>query len=113
MAIVEFTKDCYPYCKGDKLEMSEEEMKDADALGEQRGVGKPYKVVVRCQAGRADRGSQGCRGRPERRPRRPDLVPQTAAEANLQAPGVEAELAAEDERQAEVADKKSIQKKSK
>ena len=26
--------------------MSEEEMKDAEALGEQRGVGKPFKVAA-------------------------------------------------------------------
>jgi hypothetical protein len=107
MAIVEFTKDCYPYVTGDKLEMSEEEMKDAEALGEQRGVGKPFKVVAdekpvppveqvkaveeTVDAPRVDQ----------------NLVPQSAAEANLQAPGVEAALAAEDQREAEVAEKQS------
>src|SRR5215204_6018515 len=45
MAIVEFTKDCYPYCKGDRIELSEEEQKDVDALAKQREVSKPYKIV--------------------------------------------------------------------
>jgi hypothetical protein len=45
MAIVEFTKDCYPYCKGDRIELSEEEQKDVDALAKQREVSNPYKVV--------------------------------------------------------------------
>src|SRR3954451_23026191 len=107
MAIIEFTKDCYPYCKGDKIEMSEEEMKDADALGEQRGVGKPYKVVSDVQptdpteeVNATEESEDGARVDQ-------NLVSQTAADANLKAPGVEAALAAEDERQAEVADKKA------
>jgi hypothetical protein len=40
MAIVEFTKDCYPYCKGDRIELSEEERKDVDALA----VAHPVKI---------------------------------------------------------------------
>jgi hypothetical protein len=45
MAIVEFTKDCDLYCKGDRIELSKEEQKDVGALAEQREVSNPYKVV--------------------------------------------------------------------
>jgi hypothetical protein len=45
MAIVEFTKDCYPYCAGDRIELSEPELKDVDELARKRQVSKPYKIV--------------------------------------------------------------------
>jgi hypothetical protein len=43
--VVQFTKDCYPYCKGDTIVLSEAEVKDVDALAKRRGMSKPYKVI--------------------------------------------------------------------
>ena len=88
MAIVEFTKDCYPYCKGDRIELSEEEQKDVDALAKQREVSNPYKVVEdpkvpeSTETVKAVEEPDGERVKP--------VLPQDAAEANLSAPGVEA-----------------------
>ena len=45
MAVVEFTKDIYPYCKGDTIELSPEERADVDRYAEQHGVEDPYTVV--------------------------------------------------------------------
>jgi hypothetical protein len=93
MAIVEFTKDCYPYCKGDRIELSEEEIKDVDALAEQREVSKPYKVVEdpkvpeAVETVEAPAEPQGERVKP--------VISQDAADANLSAPGVEATAAVE------------------
>jgi hypothetical protein len=105
MAIVEFTKDCYPYCKGDRIELSEEEQKDVDALAEQREVSKPYKVVEdpkvpdSTETVKAVEEPDGERVKP--------VLPQDAAEANLAAPGVEATQAVEAERETKAATKKS------
>src|SRR5215212_3046433 len=105
MAIVEFTNDCYPYCKGDRIELSEGEMKDVDALAEQREVSKPYKLVADPEvpettaAVKAVEEPEGERVKP--------VLPQDAAEANLTAPGVEATQAVEAEREAKVVAKKS------
>jgi hypothetical protein len=104
MAIVEFTKDCYPYCKGDRIELSEEEIKDVDALAEQREVSKPYKIVEdpkvpeSSDTVKAVEAPDGERVKP--------VLPQDAAEANLSAPGVEATQAVEAEREAKAATKK-------
>src|SRR4051794_8064508 len=109
MAVVEFTKDCYPYCKGDRIELSEEEQKDVDALAKQREVSNPYKVVSDVKPSEPTEEVKVA-DEPEGERVKP-IISQDAAEANLKAPGVEAEVAAEDERQAEVAEKKA--KKSK
>jgi hypothetical protein len=104
MAIVEFTKDCYPYCKGDRIELSEEEQKDVNALAEQREVSNPYKVVEdpkvpeSTETVKAVEEPAGERVKP--------VVSQDAAEANLSAPGVEAEQAVEAEREAKATTKK-------
>jgi hypothetical protein len=104
MAIVEFTNDCYPYCKGDRIELSEEEQKDVDALAEQREVSKPYKVVEdpkvpeAAETVNAAAEPQGERVKP--------VISQNAADANLSAPGVEATAAVESEREAKAAAKK-------
>jgi hypothetical protein len=107
MAIVEFTKDCYPYCAGDRLEMSEEEMKDAEALGEQRNVGKPFKVVADEKPVPPVEEVKAVEETVDETRVDQNLVPQTAAEANLKTPGVEAALAADDQRAAEVAEKQA------
>src|SRR5215207_2430778 len=109
MAIVEFTKDCYPYCKGDRIELSEQEQKDVDALAEQREVSKPYKVVSDVKPAEPTEEVKAA-DEPEGERVKP-LSSQAAAEANLKAPGVEAEVAAEDERAAKVAEKKSADNK--
>lgn len=107
MAIVEFNKDCYPYCKGDRIQLDEEEMKTVDVLAKERQVSKPYTVVEDPSVptitetieavGTVDQNAE---------PVRP-VESQAAAEANLAAPGVEAVLELENERQAKVAAKKS------
>jgi hypothetical protein len=114
MAIVEFTKDCYPYCVGDKLEMSEEEMKDVDALAAQREVSKPYKVVSDVKAEVPGETIKAVDA-PNDVDRVNPVLSQEAAEANLQAPGVEAVAAKADEEEAKVDTKatKSSEKKSK
>ena len=105
MALVEFTKDCYPYCKGDRIDLTEEEIKDVDALAEQREISKPYTVVenpdVPAPTGTIDavEDPAGERVAP--------VEDQASAEANLTAPGVEATQAAEAERTAKAAAKKS------
>jgi hypothetical protein len=111
MAIVEFTKDCYPYCKGDRIELSEEEQKDVDALAKQREVSNPYKVVSDVKPAEPTEEVKAV-DEPEGERVKP-VVSQDAAEANLRAPGVEAAIVAEGERAAKVADKKSAEKKSK
>ena len=104
MAIVEFTKDCYPYCKGDRIELSEEEQKDVDALAEQREVSNSYRVVEdpkvpeAVEIVEASAEPEGDRAKP--------VISQDAAEANLSAPGVEASAVVESEREAKAAAKK-------
>jgi hypothetical protein len=104
MAIVEFTKDCYPYCKGDRIELSEEEQKDVDALAEQREVSNPYKVVEdpkvpeSTETVKAVQEPDGERVKP--------VLSQDAAEANLSAPGVESTQSVEAEREAKATTKK-------
>jgi hypothetical protein len=104
MAIVEFVKDCYPYCKGDRIELSEEEQKDVDALAKQREVSNPYKIVEdpkvpeTVETVKAVEEPDGERVKP--------VLPQDAAEANLAAPGVEATQAVEAEREVKAATKK-------
>jgi hypothetical protein len=119
MAIVEFSKDCYPYCKGDRIELSEEEQKDVDALAEQREVSKPYKVVEDPKVPESTDTVEAVEDpkvpestdtveaveEPDGERVKP-VLPQDAAEANLSAPGVEAEQAVEAERGAKVAAKK-------
>jgi hypothetical protein len=105
MAIVEFTKDCYPYCKGDRIELSEEEMKDVDALAEQREVSKPYTVVEDPKVPESTETVKTVE-EPEGERVKP-VLPQNAAEANLAARGVEATQAVEAEREAKAATKKS------
>ena len=101
MAIVEFTKDCYPYCKGDRIELNEDEQKDIDALAKEREVSRPYKVVEDrkvpepTETVQATEEPAGERVKP--------LIDQKAAEANLAAPGVEAEAAAAAQAESETA----------
>jgi hypothetical protein len=104
MAIVEFTKDCYPYCKGDRIELSEQELKDVDALAKQREVSNPYKVVEDAKVPESVETVKAVE-EPEGE-RVKDALPQDAAEANLSAPGVEASQAVEAEREARAAAKK-------
>jgi hypothetical protein len=104
MAIVEFTKDCYPYCKGDRIELSEEEQKDVDALAEQREVSKPYKIVENPTVPESSETVKAVEEPDGERVK--DVLPQDAAEANLAAPGAEAAQAVEAEKQAKVVAKK-------
>ncbi len=93
MALVEFTEDCYPYVKGDRIDLTEQEIKDVDALAERREVSKPYKVVdnpeVPVSTGTIDALDEAA-GEPVA-----PVLDQASAEANLSAPGVEASQAAE------------------
>jgi hypothetical protein len=99
------TVGAHPYCKGDRIELSEEEQKDVDALTEPREVSNPYKVVEdprvpeSTETVKAVEEPDGERVKP--------VPPQDAAEANLTAPGIEAEQAVEAEREAKAAQEKS------
>lgn len=42
MTLVIFNADLFPHCKGDVVEISDEEKKDIDALVKVRGVQSPY-----------------------------------------------------------------------
>ena len=107
MAIVEFTKDCYPYCKGDRIELSEPEMKDVDALAEKREVSKPYKVVEDPSVPVINETVKATDVLDQNGEAVNPVISQAAADANLSAPSAEAIVAADEERAAKVAAKKS------
>lgn len=45
MTVVIFNVDQTPYCKGDTINLSEDELKAVDAVAEKRGVNGTYKLV--------------------------------------------------------------------
>lgn len=44
MAVVEFVADVYPYCKGDVMDLSADELKKVDATAKRRDI-TAYKAV--------------------------------------------------------------------
>lgn len=44
MPVVTFNVDQYPYCKGDKVKLSDSQVKAVDAEAEKRGVKDTYTV---------------------------------------------------------------------
>lgn len=103
MAIVEFTRDCYPYCKGDRIELTEAEQRDVDALAKVREVSNPYKVVEDPSVPKAAEKVEAVE-EPDGQHVKP-VISQDAADANLTAPGVDAVQAVEAEREEKAAEK--------